>query len=207
MKKLKRTASAALALGLMFSPISANAADDALKSMPLTEVLNLQGAAFDRNSADFDIFTWVFMDVWGQLPNSPVEAISKGDTALTAFVPTDAAFRNLVKYLTGKTLKSERAVANAVMSLGAETVEKVILYHVIVGDPILSPDALKANGAKLNAASGETVGVKVSGTTITLIDKVKKHKNPVVILSAVDINKGNKQVAHAINQVLLPTLK
>jgi len=206
MKKLKRTASAALALGLMFSPISANAADDALKSMPLTEVLNLQGAAFDRNSADFDIFTWVFMDVWGQLPNSPVEAISKGDTALTAFVPTDAAFRNLVKYLTGKTLKSERAVANAVMSLGAETVEKVILYHVIVGDPILSPDALKANGAKLNAASGETVGVKVSGTTITLIDKVKKHKNPVVILSAVDINKGNKQVAHAINQVLLPTL-
>jgi uncharacterized surface protein with fasciclin (FAS1) repeats len=207
MKKLKRTASAALALGLMFSPISANAADVALKSMPLTEVLNLQGAAFDRNSADFDIFTWVFMDVWGQLPNSPVEAISKGDTALTAFVPTDAAFRNLVKYLTGKTLKSERAVANAVMSLGAETVEKVILYHVIVGDPILSPDALKANGAKLNAASGETVGVKVSGTTITLIDKVKKHKNPVVILSAVDINKGNKQVAHAINQVLLPTLK
>jgi uncharacterized surface protein with fasciclin (FAS1) repeats len=207
MKKLKRTASAALALGLMFSPISANAADDALKSMPLTEVLNLQGAAFDRNSADFDIFTWVFMDVWGQLPNSPVEAISKGDTALTAFVPTDAAFRNLVKYLTGKTLKSERAVANAVMSLGAETVEKVILYHVIVGDPILSPDALKANGAKLNAASGETVGVKVSGTTITLIDKVKKHKNPVVILSAVDINKGNKQVTHAINQVLLPTLK
>jgi uncharacterized surface protein with fasciclin (FAS1) repeats len=207
MKKLKRTASAALALGLMFSPISANAADDALKSMPLTEVLNLQGAVFDRNSADFDIFTWVFMDVWGQLPNSPVEAISKGDTALTAFVPTDAAFRNLVKYLTGKTLKSERAVANAVMSLGAETVEKVILYHVIVGDPILSPDALKANGAKLNAASGETVGVKVSGTTITLIDKVKKHKNPVVILSAVDINKGNKQVAHAINQVLLPTLK
>lgn len=122
-------------------------------------------------------------------------------------MPTDAAFRNLVKYLTGKTLKSERAVANAVMSLGAETVEKVILYHVIVGDPILSPDALKANGAKLNAASGETVGVKVSGTTITLIDKVKKHKNPVVILSAVDINKGNKQVAHAINQVLLPTLK
>jgi uncharacterized surface protein with fasciclin (FAS1) repeats len=109
--------------------------------------------------------------------------------------------------LTGKTLKTEQAVANAVMGLGAKTVEKVILYHVIVGDPILSPDALKANGAKLNAASGETVGVSVKGTTITLIDKVKKYKNPTVILAAVDINKGNKQVAHAINQVLLPTLK
>lgn len=207
MKKLKRTTAAALALGLMFSPISANAATDDLKSMPLTDVLNLPGAEFDRNSADFDIFTSVFMDVWGQLPESPVQAIANGNTALTAFVPTDAAFRSLVKYLTGKTLKTEQAVANAVMGLGAKTVEKVILYHVIVGDPILSPDALKANGAKLNAASGETVGVSVKGTTITLIDKVKKYKNPTVILAAVDINKGNKQVAHAINQVLLPTLK
>ena len=207
MKNLKRTTAAALALGLMFSPISANAATDDLKSMPLTDVLNLPSAALDRNSADFDIFTSIFMDVWGQLPESPVQAIANGDTALTAFVPTDAAFRSLVKYLTGKTLKTEQAVTNAVMGLGAKTVEKVILYHVIVGDPILSPDALKANGAKLNVASGETVGVSVKGTTITLIDKVKKYKNPTVILAAVDINKGNKQVAHAINQVLLPTLK
>ena len=207
MKNLKRTTAAALALGLMFSPVSANAATDDLKSMPLTDVLNLPSAEFDRNSADFDIFTSVFMDVWGQLPESPVQAIANGNTALTAFVPTDAAFRSLVKYLTGKTLKTEQAVANAVMGLGAKTVEKVILYHVIVGDPILSPDALKANGAKLNTASGETVGVSVKGTTITLIDKVKKYKNPTVILAAVDINKGNKQVAHAINQVLLPTLK
>ena len=207
MKNLKRTTAAALALGLMFSPVSANAATDDLKSMPLTDVWNLPSAEFDRNSADVDIFTSVFMDVWGQLPESPVQAIANGNTALTAFVPTDAAFRSLVKYLTGKTLKTEQAVANAVMGLGAKTVEKVILYHVIVGDPILSPDALKANGAKLNAASGETVGVSVKGTTITLIDKVKKYKNPTVILAAVDINKGNKQVAHAINQVLLPTLK
>ncbi len=98
------------------------------------------------------------------------------------------------------------AVADAVMSLGAKTVEKVILYHVVVGDPILSPDALEANGAKLNAASGQTIGVRVSGTTITLVDKAKKHTNATVILSAVDINKGNKQVAHGINQVMLPTL-
>ena len=56
MKNIKRTTAAALALGLMFSPISANAATDDLKSMPLTDVLNLPSAAFDRNSADFDIF-------------------------------------------------------------------------------------------------------------------------------------------------------
>jgi uncharacterized surface protein with fasciclin (FAS1) repeats len=146
------------------------------------------------------------MDVWGQLPESPVQAISNGNTALTAFVPTDRAFQRVVKHLTGKTFKSEARIASAVMSLGAKTVEKVILYHVVVGDPILSPAALEANGAKLNAASGETIGVRVSGTTITLVDKHKKHTNATVILSAVDINKGNKQVAHGITQVMLPTL-
>jgi hypothetical protein len=75
-----------------------------------------------------------------------------------------------------------------------------------VGDPILSPAALQANGAKLSAASGETIGVRVSGTTITLVDKNTKHTNATVLLSLVDINKGNKQVAHGINQVMLPTL-
>lgn len=207
MRTIKRTAALVVTLGLMFSPVSANAANTSLKSMPLTDVLNLPQAAFDKNSADFDIFTNLFIDVWGQIPDSPIQAIANGNTALTAFVPTDGAFRNLVKYLTGKTIKSEQGVATAVLRLGAPTVEKVILYHVIVGDPILSPAALQANGASLKTASGETVNVKVSGTTITLVDKVAKHRNPTVILGAVDINKGNKQVAHGINQVLLPTLK
>lgn len=207
MRSIKRTAAVVVTLGLMFSPISANAATEPLKSMPLTEVLNLPQAGFDRNSADFDIFTNLFIDVWGQIPDSPIQAIANGNTALTAFVPTDGAFRNLVKHLTGKTIKSEQSVANAVLGLGASTVEKVILYHVIVGDPILSTAALQANGAQLKTASGESMNVRVNGTTITLVDKVKKHRNPTVILAAVDINKGNKQVAHGINQVLLPTLK
>ena len=94
----------------------------------------------------------------------------------------------------------------AALTLGAATLEKVILYHVVVGDPILSPAALEANGAVLNTAAGQTFRVKVEGTKITLIDKSKKHKNAVVLLSKVDINKGNKQVAHGINQVMLPKL-
>jgi uncharacterized surface protein with fasciclin (FAS1) repeats len=208
MRNYKRIAAVATAVALLFSPMSvAQAEDEPLMSMPLTEVLNLKSASFDNNFRDFDIFTSLWMDVWGQLPESAIQVISDGNTALTAFVPTDRAFQRVVKYLTGKKLKSEARIADAVMSLGAKTVEKVILYHVVVGDPILSPAALEANGAKLNAASGQTIGVRVSGTTITLIDKTKKHTNATVILSAVDINKGNKQVAHGINQVMLPTLK
>lgn len=207
MRNYKRIAAVATATALLFSPMSvAKAEDEPLMSMPLTEVLNLKSASFDNNFSDFDVFTSLWMDVWGQLPESAIQVISDGNTALTAFVPTDRAFQRVVKHLTGKKLKSEARIAAAVMSLGAKTVEKVILYHVVVGDPILSPDALEANGAKLNAASGQTIGVRVSGTTITLVDKAKKHTNAKVILSAVDINKGNKQVAHGINQVMLPTL-
>lgn len=207
MRNYKRIAAVATATALLFSPMSvAKAENEPLMSMPLTEVLNLKNTSFDNNFSDFDVFTSLWMDVWGQLPESAIQVISDGNTALTAFVPTDRAFQRVVKHLTGKKLKSEARIADAVMSLGTKTVEKVILYHVVVGDPILSPAALEANGAKLNAASGQTIGVRVSGTTITLVDKAKKHTNAKVILSAVDINKGNKQVAHGINQVMLPTL-
>ena len=204
---MKRLAAVATATALLFSPMTvAKAEDEPLKTAPLTDVLNLQGASFDRNFNDFDVFTAVWMDVWGQLPMSPISAISNGDVALTAFVPTDRAFQRVVKHLTGKTVKTEAGIAAAVLGLGAETVEKVILYHVVVGDPILSPAALQANGAKLTTATTQTLGVRVSGTTITLVDKHKKHKNAVVQLNLVDINKGNKQVAHGIDQVLLPKL-
>ena len=207
MKKMKRYAALVAASALVLSPISpAKAEEEALKTMPLTEVLNLPRASFDDNLGDYDIFTQLFMDVWGALPDSAVSAISQGDVALTAFVPTDRAFRKLVRHLTGTAPKDEEAIAAAALTLGAATLEKVILYHVVVGDPILSPAALEANGAVLNTAAGQTFRVKVEGTKITLIDKSKKHKNAVVLLSKVDINKGNKQVAHGINQVMLPKL-
>ncbi len=207
MNKLKRYATVVAISALAISPISpAQAAEAELKTSPLTEVLNLPRASFDSNLGDFDVFTSVFMDVWGALPETKVSAISKGDTALTAFVPTDRAFRKLVRHLTGKAPTSEEAIAAAVATLGAETLEKVLLYHVVVGDPILSPAALQANGATLNSAGGQSFRVKVDGTKITLIDKTTKHTNAVVLLSKVDINKGNKQVAHGINQVMLPKL-
>lgn len=204
---MKRYAALVAASALVLSPISpAQAEEEALKTSPLTEVLNLPQASFDDNLGDFDIFTQVFMEVWGALPESAVSAISQGDVALTAFVPTDRAFRKLVRHLTGSASKDEEKLAATALTLGAKTLEKVLLYHVVVGDPILSPAALAANGAVLNNAAGDTFRVKVDGTKITLIDKNKKHKNAVVLLGKVDINTGNMQVAHGINQVMLPKL-
>lgn len=207
MKKFKKIIVIPAIMLALFSTTAISSANaNTLKLNPLSEVLDLGNAKFDKNSGDFDVFTSVFLDVWIANSKSPVSAITDGNVKLTAFVPTDRAFRKLVKDLTGKNLKSERAVANAVMSLGAKTVEKVLLYHVVLGDPILSPAALQANGAQLSMASGETVGVTVNGTTIKLTDKSASSKDALVLLNKVDINQGSTQVAHGINRVLLPTL-
>jgi uncharacterized surface protein with fasciclin (FAS1) repeats len=207
MKKFKKIIVIPAILLALFSTTAISSANaNTLKLNPLSEVLDLGNAKFDKNSGDFDVFTSVFLDVWIANSKSPVSAITDGNVKLTAFVPTDRAFRKLVKDLTGKNIKSERAVANAVMSLGAKTVEKVLLYHVVLGDPILSPAALQANGDQLSMASGETVGVTVNGTTIKLTDKSASSKDALVLLNKVDINQGSTQVAHGINRVLLPTL-
>ncbi|MGA0902002.1 MAG: fasciclin domain-containing protein [Candidatus Nanopelagicaceae bacterium] len=207
MKKFKKIIVIPAIMLALFSTTAISSANaNTLKLNPLSEVLDLGNVKFDKNSGDFDVFTSVFLDVWIANSKSPVSAITDGNVKLTAFVPTDRAFRKLVKDLTGKNLKSERAVANAVMSLGAKTVEKVLLYHVVLGDPILSPAALQANGAQLSMASGETVGVTVNGTTIKLTDKSASSKDALVLLNKVDINQGSTQVAHGINRVLLPTL-
>ena len=214
MKKMLRLSSAIAAVALVVSPLSVAQAEDeaveatsiVLSTMPLTEVLNLSRAGFDDDLGDYDIFTYLFMEVWGAKPLSAVGVISDGYVQLTAFIPTDRAFRKLTTAITGKVLKNESVIANTVMSLGVKAVEQVLLYHVVLGAQIESPAALQANGAVLTSANDQTFKVNVSGTVITLVDKDKTRKNAVVLLGKVDINSGHTQVAHGINQVMLPKL-
>ena len=171
----------------------------------LAAVLTKGGVAFDKNWHDYDIVTAAVLAVLKAKPSSKVAVLTKGDVALTAFIPNDRAFQLLVKSLTGKTLKSERAVFGAVASLGIPTVEKVLLYHVVPGATITSGQAVKANRAVLKTALGSTIRVAVyRGPVISLWDKDRNARNPRVILSQVDINKGNVQIAHGIDRVLRP---
>lgn len=187
---------AALSASLVASPASASG------TTSLAAVLTSDGNQFDKDSKDFDILTEAVLAVLANNPNSTVKVLTDGSVALTAFAPTDAAFRDLVKDLTGKVVRSEAKVFEAVAGLGLATVEAVLLYHVVAGSTITSTQALKANGAKLAMASGGSVSVKVTGKRITLIDVNKTLKNPMVIVA--DINKGNLQIAHAIDRVLIP---
>ena len=208
------TAAAALAAsGLAFAGTAgtANAAPKAPTAKAasgttsLAAVLTKGGVAFDKNWYDYDIVTAAVLAVLKAKPSSKVAVLTKGDVALTAFIPNDRAFQLLVKSLTGKTLKSERAVFGAVASLGIPTVEKVLLYHVVPGATITSGQAVKANRAVLKTALGSTIRVAVyRGPVISLWDKDRNARNPRVILSQVDINKGNVQIAHGIDRVLRP---
>ena len=194
---------AASLLGMtMFAPAATASEGDT----SLASVLKVGQSKFDRDFADFDILTRAAETVLAAKPNSNVKLLADGGTALTVFAPTDKAFMNLASALTGKTVKTEAAAFKAVAGLGVDTVEQVLLYHVVPGAPILSQDALKANGVKLKSAvDGKTIGVRVtSKPSIVLRDYAPTLANPKVILSKVDINKGNKQVAHGIDGVLLP---
>lgn len=180
-----------------------------LGTTSLAEVLTSGQTAFDRDFTDYDILTAAVQAVLKAKPNSPVAVLADGDTALTAFIPNDRAFQRLVKALTGKTLTSERRIFQAVAGLGIDTVENVLLYHVVPGATIDSSQALQANGARLQTALPRKVirvTVQDSPAAIILRD-YNKLPDPRVILSQVDINQGNKQIAHGINRVLIPVKK
>jgi uncharacterized surface protein with fasciclin (FAS1) repeats len=170
----------------------------------LATVLDVSNASFDRDWSDFDILTAAVNAVLEAKPTSSVAVLADGTKELTAFVPTDRAFRKLVKDITGNTLKREANVFAAVAGLGIDVVEQVLLYHVVLGAPITRAAALAVPaGTTLTTAQGETITVRVA-TALILRDKATRNTNPKVILNRTDINAGNNQVAHAIDRVLLP---
>ena len=202
--KLKRKAvagstAALLAVGLTPSALAADAGTNSLAAVLTAK------SSFDSDQNNYDIVTAAVLAVLKAKPDSAVKVLADGTVALTAFIPNDGAFQKLVSQLTNKAPVSEQATFDAVAGLGIDTVEQVLLYHVIPGATIASADALKSDGATLTtASSGKSISVAVAGTTITLKDKDAIAADPVVILSQVDINKGNKQIAHGIDSVLLP---
>jgi uncharacterized surface protein with fasciclin (FAS1) repeats len=203
MRKIAAGIAAASAVALIASAAPANAATG---NKPLSEVLLADGDKFDGNWHDFDIVTQAVLAVLDAKPDSPVKVLTDGDVALTAFVPKDRAFQKLVKSISGKTPSTERRTFAAVAGLGIDTVEQVLLYHVVPGSTITAKQALKADGASLKTAEGSRIKVKVSGsgahTAVKLSDRDPNASNPRVIV--VDINKGNRQIAHGIDQVLRP---
>lgn len=187
-----------------FGAASANAAGD----RSLATVLTSDGNKFDKNGHDFDVLTEAALAVLAAKPKSAVGVLTDGNVKLTAFAPTDKAFKILASKLTGSKVRSERKAFTTVAGLGIDTVETVLLYHVVPGMKIPAKAAVKADGAKLETAQGGKIRVKVRtkghSVSIVLRDKDPNSRNAKVVASLVDINKGNKQIAHGIDRVLRP---
>ena len=211
--KLRRSIALSVAAGaaiLMAAPSAASAAPTApTGTRSLAAVLTANGnGQFDGNPFDYDIVTQAVLAVVGAKPASPVGLLTKGDVALTAFLPPDFAFRDLVRQLTGRSYASEKDVFNAlVAAAGVDTIETVLLYHVVPGATITSSMAVGSDGAALTTAQGGTITVDVVVKwlgLVKLVDQDPNDANPYLNPFALDINKGNKQIAHGITAVLRP---
>ena len=172
-----------------------------------TESLAADGSTFDKNHQDFDILEAAVTTVLQAKPDSPLAAVADGSQRLTLFAPTDAAFIKLATLLTGEKPASEKKAAAAIVgAVDTDTLEAVLLYHVIPGKTLGSKKVLAAAAekAELTTAQGGTVGVRPSPKPVRLVDKDPQVKDPKAIVKLLDINKGNKQIAHGIDRVLLP---
>lgn len=194
----------ALVLPLAFLAPAANAAAPT-GTRSLAAVLTADKNGFDRNSRDFDITTAAVLAVLKAKPDSPVKVLTDGNVALTAFIPTDNAFRKLAKALTGQRIRSEKAIFDTLAAkLGVDTIEKVLLYHVVPGATITKAQALKADETRLDTAAGLPIRVNVRHhpTRVRIQDLDKNYRNAQIV--KFNINKGNKQIAHGISEVLRP---
>ncbi len=186
------------------------ATSTALGTKSLASVLLADGNTFDHNWYDYDIVTEAVLAVLAApgKDNSTVKALTDGTLPLTAFLPNDRAFQVLVADLTGNWLASEEEVLAALASLGIAAVEAVLRYHVVPGATIDSRTALASDGARLATAlpgAGFTVDLlSKRWKIIRLIDNDPDDINPYVNPWALDINKGNVQIAHGITFVLRP---
>lgn len=196
-------AASAVALAVAFMP----AAQANETNTSLAELLDIGNAAFDTSNTDYDILTAAINAVLAAKPTSAVSVLADGDTALTAFIPTDGAFRKLAWQLGERQWRtmSESAVFAAVAGLGIDNVEKVLLHHVVVGPAVNLKAAVAADGATLESALGQDLQVSVA-TTLTIHGSVGGFWQARVSLNRTDINEGNLQLAHGINNVMVPVL-
>ena len=207
-------ATAAVVAGLV-APTAATAADvrseqrQGLGNRSLAAALTAHGnGGFDRNWNDYDIVTQAVLAVVKAKPTSAVSVLTQGGVRLTAFVPDDRSFRRLAGELTGTTPRTEKATFDALVSaVGVDTIEQVLLYHVVPGARITAKKALASDGAVLTTAQGGAIRVGVADRKVPLIvlqDRDPDAFDPIVDPGALDLNKGNKQIAHGIVLVLRP---
>ena len=166
------------------------------------------GNQFDRNWYDYDIVTEAVLAVLAAKPSSPVGLLTDGTVPLTAFIPNDRAFQVLAYDLTeevahhrGEDVQRPRGRRRRRRHrAGAALPRRPGRHHH-------QEAAVNANGAVLTTAQGGTIRVRVYSKYLPIVelrDQDTNDVNPFLNPLALDINKGNRQIAHGIVFVLRP---
>jgi hypothetical protein len=96
MKKIGIAATVAAALAASTVATPAEAAPERKPGhRSLAKVLAADGTRFDHSWKDFDVLEKAVLTVLDAKPDSQVKVLTQGRKRVTAFIPTDAAFRRL----------------------------------------------------------------------------------------------------------------
>jgi uncharacterized surface protein with fasciclin (FAS1) repeats len=171
----------------------------------LADFLLADGDMFDTDQTDFDIVTQALLVCSNTGSDFDlVAAASDPSASLTAFLPTDKAFRILVEDVYGVAIKDEAELFAAIAAeLGCGTIEDVLAYHIAPME-ILAADVLaKEEGdTVMTVLTGATFSLAFKGRgQIRLVDNEPALRDP--ILRDFDIMADNG-VAHVLDRVLLP---
>lgn len=126
------------------------------------------------------------------LPLVTILSGEQGDEDLapfTVFAPTNAAFEVLYGVLG----------VDGVDDIPIETLQAVLLYHVISGEPVFSTDLDLLENGQAETVGGGTITVNLEALTIT--DGNDTSADAAIVIANVLATNG---VIHAIDQVLLP---
>jgi len=178
----------------------------ALGTVSLAAALKLDAPAFDSNWQDHDILVHLLKRVLDAKPDSPLKALADGTIPLTVLAPDDLAFRALAGYRNGRgvILSTEARVYAFIAKLNINSLERVLNYHVVPFEVLDALALLSSNGLSLPTVEGAPIRVSIA-TSVRLVDVSAQQRSSLVRLSDVDINKGNRQIAHSLSAVLLPS--
>lgn len=168
----------------------------------------------EKRNGDFNIIGQVVLALAGAgvLTEDDLSALATAE--LTAFLPTDFAFRRLAADVSGKKVwqvKESEVIGILTGALDLATIGAVVKYHIFAGGKVdyrtaLSLDTNKRQGTDvfIEMYSGGKLGIDRRGGLIQLLDSGEAgfgSNSPWVIRP--NIRAGNALV-HGISEVLLP---
>lgn len=210
--KLRHLTSAVTAAVLTAATFAATTAPaqstgQTLGTRSLAKVLAADGHGFDSNWRDFDVYDYFVVRVLAAKPDSAVRILYQGGRRVTAFMPTDGAYRRAAEVIVEHRYNSEARLARAMWRAGgstpaerADTVESFMLYSLVQGRTLTSNNLKALAPTRLKTMQGGYVRIRYHDGAVFVLDFEKDSPTARVIVP--DINKGNRQVGHGVNTVL-----